>query len=613
MATAPTLLARDMASDGSRRAWTWLAGVVLLACALNVLLFTWAAAIPLPVSDAWYFLAAFVAPALDGTLGIEHFFVQRDGGDHAQPLQKLVLLVHLHAADLDFRVEAMVGAVAAIAVCALLAARVLRGASTVRELRTAAVGAGMVGLVGLSLNSTGIYTWPLVTMVWMLVLVALGYWILMSGPARRSAAGLGIAWLASFAVAMLLDEMAILVVIALLLARLAYAGRGAMRAADLWETGAVVLGLVMARMAIAALSPVAAAEAGLLQPALARMDSWAAVVTLVGGPLADALVHVSHRSPGAFATVVGHGLMVLGIVAHVAYWWRVLVTRAFPERATSIVSIALMLFFYATVAGILLSRVAFFGAEYVHQPRYTLFYQLGVVAWILMFMAPRATPAPEKLATGRRVEWAWMGVFACLLGLQVWLSALAWQSLPFLVAYTRDAAGMMEDLVTRPGSLPSQGCSDILTVCAEPPAARSAVLALLVDHKLNLFSARFRARHGLALLSEPVGGVPLTSDERAACTVAFRQWGPASITVGEPFNQQPDGSLAYWMELAPALPAFQLFAGPGGARLKFTREGKHITLRHGPELEAMVAAGGPVRLHLKCVGGPSSTLDIPVH
>lgn len=612
MATAPTLPPPALSSDGTRRAWTWLAVAVLLACALNVLLFTWVAAIPLPVSDAWYFLTAFVAPALDGTLGLEHFFVQRDGGDHAQPLQKLVLLAHLHAADLDFRVEAMVGVLAGIGACALLAALVLRRARTAREHRMAALGAGMVGLVGLSLNSTGIYSWPLVTMVWMLVLVALGYWILMSGPARRSAAGLGIAWLASFAMAMLLDEMAILVVVALLLARLVYAGRGPIPAAALRETGAVVLGLAMARMAIAVLSPVAAAEAGLLQPAMARMDSWAAVVTLVGGPLADALVHVSHRPPGAIANAAGYGLMVIGVAAHAAYWWRVLVTRALPDRATSIVSIALMLFFYATVAGILLSRVAYFGVEYVHQPRYALFYQLGVVAWILMFMAPRAAPAPEKTARGRGAERASMVAFACLLGLQLWLSTLAWQSLPFLVAYTRDAAGMMEDLVSRPGSLPSHGCSDILTVCAEPPAVRSAVLALLVDNELNLFSAQFRARHGLALVDEPVGGVPLTRDERAACTAAFRRWGPTSISVGVPFNQQPDGSLAYWIELAPALPAFQLFAGPGGARLKFTHEGKVITMRHGPELEAMVAAGGPVRLQLQCVGGPSSTLEIPV-
>ncbi len=612
MPTALKPLAVSASGDGTRRAWTWLAGAVLLACALNALLFTWAAAIPLPVSDAWYFLTAFVAPALDGTLGLEHFFVQRDGGDHAQPLQKLVLLAHLHAADLDFRVEAMVGVLAGIGACALLAALVLRRASTAREHRIAALGAGMVGLVGLSLNATGIYTWPLVTMVWMLVLVALGYWVLMSGPARHSAAGLGIAWLASFAMAMLLDEMAILVVIALVLARLVYAGRSAINAAALWETVAVVLGLVMARMAIAAISPVAAAETGLLQPAMARMDSWAAVVTLVGGPLADALVHVSYRPPGPIANVVSHALMVLAAAAHAAYWWRVLVTRAFPARATSIVSIALMLFFYATVAGILLSRVAYFGVDYVHQPRYVLFYQLGVVAWILMFMAPRAAPAPGKTAIGRGVELASMGLFACLLGLQVWLSTLAWQSVPFLVAYTRDAAGMMEDLVSRPQSLPSHGCSDILTVCASPPAVRSSILAILVDHKLNLFSAKFRARHGLVLLSEPVGGVPLATDELAACTAAFRQWGPTSISVGEPFNQQPDGSLAYWMELAPALPEFQLFAGPGGQRLKFFREGNYITVRHGPELEAMIAEGGPVRLHLQCVGGPSSTLEIAV-
>ena len=57
-----------------------------------------------------------------------------------------------------------------------------------------------------------------------------------------------------------------------------------------------------------------------------------------------------------------------------------------------------------------------------------------------------------------------MALFALVLGLQVWLSVLAWRTVPYQQAYVVDAAGMMEDLAAAPESLPPQGAT-------QPPPA----------------------------------------------------------------------------------------------------------------------------------------------
>lgn len=57
--------------------WGAAAALAMAAAVLqtaNALLFGWYAGIPLPVSDAWYFLEGFVGKAMAGGLTAEDFF-----------------------------------------------------------------------------------------------------------------------------------------------------------------------------------------------------------------------------------------------------------------------------------------------------------------------------------------------------------------------------------------------------------------------------------------------------------------------------------------------------------------------------------------------------------
>ena len=105
---------------GWMRALAW---TVALAAGLDALYFVLRSANPVIRSDDWYYLDVFVRKAVTGHLGIADFFARRYDADHAQPLNKLVMLLEWRWFDLDFSVGAVIGVMAAAA-CALSSRRI---------------------------------------------------------------------------------------------------------------------------------------------------------------------------------------------------------------------------------------------------------------------------------------------------------------------------------------------------------------------------------------------------------------------------------------------------------------------------------------------------------
>ncbi|MDQ3205028.1 MAG: hypothetical protein M3Q40_00620, partial [Pseudomonadota bacterium] len=516
---------------GAQAAAAAVAALVCLSFVINVLWFTRFAAIPLPASDAWYFLEVFVAPALDGSLALTDFFVQRSSDDHAQPLQKLILWAHLHLAQLDFTVEALVGAVLAVVTTALLAMLVLRK----RPLRAYPMfGVAALFAIALSLNSTGIYTWSLVTLGWALVLVFVLYW-LGAGLIRRWQRMAIYGLLASFSMAMMLDELAFPVLLA---AIMAVAVRDGLRNPRCFIALAVpgALGVAVARVVLEAISPGAsipaagAASLGQLLEIARAPEAW----NLLVGPLSDSLVHRLHlqeMGPEAAARVQW-SLAITLAVAHIGFWWRALVSRRLPAGETTVVAVGLMLLFYATIAGIMLSRVAMFGVEYVHQPRYVLMYQLNVIALLLMFFAPRNEPEDSVAARSPAAIMAVAGALV-VIGLQLPLSISAWNTARYLPAYVQRSEQILRQLSLDATMVPAGGCTDILTICDATVGTREKLIELLRENRMNLFSPEFRARHGF----DPIRDEALKrSDGKqsvSVCDRALANWAPKAIVRGQ--------------------------------------------------------------------------------
>src|SRR6185312_14543864 len=88
--------------------------------------------------------------------------------------------------------------------------------------------------------------------------------------------------------------------------------------------------------------------------------------------------------PAAMLVAVGH-----------AWFWREFFRR--DDTRLTFVAGGLMLFFYATVAGILWGRVPRFGFDYFMQPRYFIYYAPQLVA-MLMIAASNAA-RPERPST----------------------------------------------------------------------------------------------------------------------------------------------------------------------------------------------------------------------
>src|SRR5690606_41451255 len=70
---------------------------------------------PLISSDNWWLLDPFLRKAVEGNLGLGDFLVKRVGGDHAQPLGKLVGWLNYRLWDLDFGYEGLLALGCALA------------------------------------------------------------------------------------------------------------------------------------------------------------------------------------------------------------------------------------------------------------------------------------------------------------------------------------------------------------------------------------------------------------------------------------------------------------------------------------------------------------------
>ena len=565
-----------------------------IAAAINALLFTYWVALPIPRSDAWHFIDTFVRKAVEGGLGPGDFFEQRWPGDHAQPIHRLVLLTHLRLADLDFRLEAIIGIFAGLLACSLLARVLAQNARSVRQKTAAASGMAGILAVGMSLNSIDLYTWSLVSMVWFSLLVAVLYWIF-AALRLRPALFLPAASLATFAMASVLDEVAIGVYAAAVGALLVRDGpRHPGHALRFAAAGAV--GMLAGRWLIDTLGSVEGASAvkgdgidGLIA-LVSGSGSWQVLVA----PLSDSLVQQVHLERWLPSLVVPIQLAIAGVLAvlHVLFWRRAFSRERRPGDAAIVIAVAMMFLFYASVAGIALSRAAEFGVAYFHQSRYVALYQLNLLALVLLFGA-----APRKDAeSGGRSLFAWI---AALLLLQVGISFSVWRDGHYLREYNTRIAEAMMAIGTDPDN-PPQDCPPILTVCTKPQEVRVRTFAMLKQKQLSLYSARFRRSNQL---EDVVAQARL-------CQIRILGYGPKVIRAGEPFNPQPDGRNAFWFQVAPG--AGELQVEFEGIRLPYARSGNILSISEDARQAAAASAGRPLRFDLLCQGRKVDAFDVAV-
>lgn len=473
--------------------------LLVIAASANALLYSDAVATPLVQSDAWYFLEKFLPRYLDGSLTFFDLFMQRGAGDHAQPLQKLVLLFHTKYFDLDFRIEGLIGIAIGIAWCWAISREMTRQPQA-DSLRNAFswLCIGLVFALGLSLNSSNIFTWPLATLGYIPLLLGTLYFSLVMSELEKARPVLVL--LATLLLGLCTDEIALVLVIAAALACVPMLNCS--RGNKLRILAAGVGGLILARVFLWWVAQHAGTGSAVLLPSRGLVESLFTADALSGLliPFSDSLVHLQLLA-SRFPDSTGKAALVCAavVLALQVFFW-VTVFGAWRARAydrTLAMATFLMLVAYALTAGIILSRVPAFDWNYLHQPRYVMSYQINLVAIAVMFHHRLTRPtSPASTRTGVIERGAIMLLIAGLLGVQWQASVYNWKLPHYLIPYWQNTALAMQRLATDPRNPPA-ACPDIMTVCGYPEEQRVKLISLLVDKQLNIFSNRFQIRNRL--------------------------------------------------------------------------------------------------------------------
>jgi hypothetical protein len=484
-----------IADDSSSATRRWF-GIALLALVSfvafgNALHYSSIVANPVISQDAWYMLDALVSKDLGDELTLRDFFSKRDATDHSQPLHRLLLLANLHAVDLDFWFEGLLGVLLA-ALCAVL----LIALALDRQRLTVGAAAiiALIPLTLFSLNAQENYFWSLVGLFYLTLPLTLAlFWI---GARGKPPFAIG---LMTLLVMVVMDGAGLLAAMALL-GTLLIAGCRAQRWRSLWPSGlAIVTAVVLYRIAYDTLMPPVPTGAGVdFDAALSAVFATAHSAWFsVSAPPAAALAHRDHFAVwfgadapwaiGATATVV--------LALHGAFW--VSVVRRPLNDPRSFLAVALMLWAYAMVAGIVFARIPRFGIDYLWQHRYINGYQLATIALVLQWLAVRATRTPTTRF--RRVSHGLLPTLA-LIGfgwLQYQLSTIAYTSSQYIAEFNVNMASNLYCLANHPRE-PNPHCVPHHAVCGWGTDTRARLVGLLVEHQLNVFSPVFQERHGMS-------------------------------------------------------------------------------------------------------------------
>ncbi len=487
-----------MPQQHSRPNWLLAATIALAAIAFaNAAFYIADAGNPFVTSDGWYFVDAFLQKYFNGGIDLRDLYMKRPGGDHAQPIHKLLLLWNAEAFDLDFVVEAYVG-LGFAAIAWLLMLRAARqdgpqgGIGAWRWLLAMAVAAASL----VSLNGGMVFTWSLVTLSYLgpLALVALAMAAWQAVERRHWLPLLLVAPLVAFS----MDGTAVLcgisVVFCLALREIKQRGVH-------WRTTVTALALVTGALIAYHLASRLYLHAGMAdEPATDSLSTllgfgWEQLLKM---GLSLAALSVADRAPlqERFPQLGEQFHLLLGLLvlsAHLWFWWRALRDR---WNRTQFVAVALMLFTYGAMAGIVLVRVPLFGPDYVFQQRYLMLYQLGIVALALM-----AAGTNWDQWRGLQRHAVTIGL-ALLLAIQLPLSLQTWKAAPYVRAYADTQGRQIILLGLDPATKPAS-CVPMLVICGAPPEERVRSIVLLKAHRLNAFSNRMLARHAMQSLTAP--------------------------------------------------------------------------------------------------------------
>lgn len=474
---------------------TWLKRLVwavVTLMAVFVLITVWENTSPVIQGDNWYYADTLIKHYQEGQLSIRDIFTKREG-DNSQPINRLILLGVTRWFQMDLAVQGVLGVLIIICCVLLLSWFAMRESVLAAGVPwiSACLPLGFA-LILFSLNSTGFFYWPLVVTLMSLGTLGGAAYLYFVADVHRSYQWAWIALAASLAL-IVLDTFGNLMVLAsiLLFAHRALMNRGRKRVDTLMSACAAAVafaayGYFYRHLMSVQSSPLTPENLLIAMCyAAAHLDvAWKVLVV----PFSIAMFEPLNRHDWVWALLVP--LAALMWLGHVWFWRQYF--RHYDKRLAFLAS-GLMLYFYGTVAGMMVDRIPKYGFDYVFQPRYIAFYELQLVALLLMVVTvlPHSTRAV-------RMGSAIVMLMCVMFGLDIYFGARAWVTAPYTHKFDTKMIQQIDQLAADPAVVP-QGCLPQITPCRWPLTQRTEVLDVLRGGGFNVFSADFRRRHGYPL------------------------------------------------------------------------------------------------------------------
>ncbi|WP_297791991.1 hypothetical protein [uncultured Marinobacter sp.] len=474
----------------------WIA-LIFSAIALFVLInYIGLASSPVIRSDAWSFLSSLGGKWTSEGFSFSDLFYKRSISDHAQPLNKMLFYINLKNLGLDFRYEAFIGFLG-VAVFVFIAL-IFYSFSERSQLGNGSL-LSLLGAIAVitSLNSTNIYTWPLVSfgiiypLLSAISAVAIFHYIQNGKPFFLS-----VPFVAIFLMG---DSRSIVFWVALMacLVVTAYHFNGCQRKRSLYTaiSGSLTLLLfyVLVNFKFIFQQKVGEAPDALDSPNIVPFIDYFEAIRIV---FSSSLIHRKH-----YADLGNLGYLFSWIVAFVVlgFYVRFLLLSFIKRERLSMPRMALLfVIMYATVAtcAVFFGRVSEKGVEYLNQPRYVIVYQLIPFALLLdlalSIERPRASVSRIDVA-----KWVAGLVGVACICLSVYFSVTAYRVFPWISKHQDYVVKVIGYLSDHPDANVASYRRQLGPLSAMDKSERIAVIDLLKKKKLNLFSPKFQWKYRL--------------------------------------------------------------------------------------------------------------------
>lgn len=476
-------------------------------CSLaNVLYFISLAASPLIRDDGWFFLDSFYRPIVERGLQLSDFFVKRSISDHAQPLNKLLSLINYNYFSLDYRFESIIGFLSIVLILGILIYFSYKERLINSKFKNL-YGIIAAILILCSLNSTNIYTWPLVTFGFLYIAIyTLIFYFIYNILIREKVLKSAFTIIPLFI--LIGDTSSILAILAAIVAILISKIEGHKSFLNLRKLGIAFLLIIFGFSYYYIINKGIASN--LREGHIANLFDLSYLYKIPKIIFTSSLIHQEHLSASIFSKIIEYVSCTLVGLGLINYTFKLIHTK--KTTLIGFVILALFIQTIASILGIIVGRVPEFGLDYLYQPRYILVYQMIPFLLILDLSLDY-----QNYNWNQGLYRIFLKlIFIFILFLQIFFSYSAYKSVEWISRYYVNEAKLIGLYFNHLNEekLPCTYASNSL--CLLSIEKRIALLNLMNDKKLNILNETFQWKYRLFPFDEKAGNIKLDKDESNA-------------------------------------------------------------------------------------------------